>query len=59
VTLAQFVIRWGPDASSDLLRKSARCGNCGHKGVALQAPSWTGSVQGFQSYAEALKKSGH
>jgi hypothetical protein len=33
--------RWGPDASSDLLRRSARCEKCGAKGGAsLQHPSW-------------------
>jgi hypothetical protein len=33
------VIRWGPDASSDKLRESARRTACGHKGARLQAPS--------------------
>ncbi len=33
MTLAQFIIRWGPDASSDMLRKSARGTACGHKGM--------------------------
>lgn len=55
VTLAQFVIRWGPDASSDRLRQSARCGRCGTKGAVLQHPSWTGSETGFKTYAAALE----
>ena len=55
VTLAQFVIRWGPDISSDVLRRSARCHRCGHKGAALQHPSWTGSETGFQTYADAVE----
>ncbi len=55
-TLAQYVIRWGPDASSDRLRQSARWGRCSTKGAALQAPSWTGSETGFQTYAVALER---
>jgi hypothetical protein len=47
MTLAQFIIRWGPDASSDLLRKSARCTACGHKGAPLSHPGWGGSQVGF------------
>lgn len=40
VALAPFVIRWGPDASSDMLRRCARCQKCGHKGATLQGPGW-------------------
>jgi hypothetical protein len=40
VALAPFIIRWGPDASSDMLRRSARCQRCGHKGASLQCPGW-------------------
>jgi hypothetical protein len=40
VAFVPFLIRWGPVASSDLLRRSARCGRCGAKGAALQDPSW-------------------
>lgn len=54
VTLAPFVIRWGPDASSDRLRNAARCERCGTKGAVLQHPSWTGSETGFQTYVGAL-----
>lgn len=56
VTLAQFVIRWGPDASSDILRRAARCGRCGGQGAVLQSPSWMGSEQGFQSFTQALER---
>lgn len=37
--LAPFVIRWGADASSDVLRRCARCTVCGHKGATLMHPS--------------------
>ena len=47
MTLAQFIIRWGPEASSDLLRKNARCIKCGHKGATLSHPGWGGSQTGF------------
>jgi hypothetical protein len=36
--LAPLIIRWGGDASSDLLRRSARCTCCGSKGADLQHP---------------------
>ena len=29
-------VRWGPDASSDILRRSARCNKSGRKGAVLQ-----------------------
>jgi hypothetical protein len=32
----------GPDASSDVLRRSSRCEKCGAKGADLQHPSWHG-----------------
>ena len=41
VALAPFIIRWGPDASSDMLRRCARCQKCGHRGATLQVPAWT------------------
>jgi hypothetical protein len=42
VALAPLIIRWGPDASSDMLRQSARCARCGRKGATLTGPSWVG-----------------
>lgn len=35
LALAPYVIRWGANASSDMLRRSARCTVCGHKGARL------------------------
>src|SRR3954454_9261077 len=35
LALAPYVIRWGATASSDVLRRSARCTVCGHKGATL------------------------
>src|SRR5262249_44434461 len=43
VALVPLMIRWGPDASSDMLRRHARCTVCGHLGATLQHPSWHNS----------------
>lgn len=43
-----LIIRWGQDASSDMLRRSARRTACGRKGAVLQHPSWAGSHVGFE-----------
>ena len=40
--LAPWIIRWGADVSSDMLRRSARCTKCGGKGATLQIPGWGG-----------------
>ena len=40
VALAPYVIRWGPDASSDVLRERLKCAKCGRKGATLKHPSW-------------------
>lgn len=47
VALAPFIIRYGAEASSDILRRAARCSACGRKGATLQHPSWGGSEIGF------------
>jgi hypothetical protein len=40
MALTPLIIRWGPHASSDVLRRRARCTACGHRGATLQLPSW-------------------
>jgi hypothetical protein len=45
-----LMIRWGGDASSDKLRRCARCTVCGHKGATLQHPSWVDRGIGFQPF---------
>jgi hypothetical protein len=47
MAIAPLVIRWGPDASSDTLRRSARCSKCGAKGATLMLPSWVSTTIGF------------
>jgi len=46
VALVPFVIRWGADASSDMLRRHARCTVCGRSGATLRHPSWGDAVVG-------------
>lgn len=50
MALAPLIIRWGPDASSDMIRNNMRCTACGRRGVTLQHPSWTGRVIGWQPF---------
>jgi hypothetical protein len=45
-----LIIRWGPDATSELLRRSARCTKCGREGAVLQHPSWAGMYVGFEPF---------
>ena len=48
--LAPYIIRWGADASSDLMRRSFRCSSCGGKGVTLIRPSWQDSHVGLSPF---------
>jgi hypothetical protein len=48
--LAPFIIRWGPEASGDVLRRSARCTDCGGKGVTCIGPSWKGKQDGAEPF---------
>jgi hypothetical protein len=47
---AVAVIRWGPNASSDRLRISARFTSCGGKGATLQRPGWAGNHISFEPF---------
>src|SRR5262249_14924742 len=48
--LAPFIIRWGEDTSSDVLRQAARCTHCGRKGATLMLPSWQDSEVGMAPF---------
>jgi hypothetical protein len=50
IAFVPLIIRWGPDASSDVLRRSARCTKCGRKGAVLQHPSWAGMDLGWEPF---------
>jgi hypothetical protein len=42
IALAPFAIRWGMEASTDLIRARLRCSACGKRGgVAIKRPSWS------------------
>lgn len=40
IPLAPYVIRWGFDTSSDVLRRNLRGIACGQKGAVIQHPGW-------------------
>jgi hypothetical protein len=44
---AVAVIRWGPNTSSDKLRRCARCTACGNKGATIQHRGWGRNDVGF------------
>jgi hypothetical protein len=45
-----LMIRWSADASSDRLRRAARCTRCGGKGATLMHPSYVDRIVGFQPF---------
>ncbi len=51
--LAVAVAKWGPGASSDVLRRKARCSKCGDKGVSLALPSHVDSLTGTAPFPGA------
>jgi hypothetical protein len=51
--MAASVIRWGPNTSSDKLRRCLRCTACGHLGATLQHPSGGGEHVGFLPFPPA------
>ena len=50
LALAPFVIRWGAEASSNVMRERLRCAVCGHRGAVLQHPSWIDAQIGEQPF---------
>ena len=50
MAVAPLVIRWGPDVSSDKLRRCARCMACGRKGATLRRASWADASIGWQPF---------
>jgi len=47
---APFIIRWGPNVSSDMLRKNLKCSRCGHRGNGIRLPSWVSLQVGEQPF---------
>ena len=56
--LVPYVIRWGADASSDMLREHAWCSVCGQRGATLQHPSWHDEAVGWQPFPVAQRQPG-
>jgi hypothetical protein len=50
--LAPWIIRWGAEAS-DILRRSARCTECGGKGATIQIPGWGGLQMSVREWPTA------
>jgi hypothetical protein len=50
LALAPWIIRWGPLASSNLIRRAGVCRRCGRRGAELQMPSWTGLQSGWAAF---------
>jgi len=50
MAVAPLVIRWGPETSSDKLRRCARCTACGRKGATPRRASWAGASIGWQPF---------
>lgn len=51
LALAPYVILWGPEASSNRLRRALHC-RCGRKGCSIQAPAWVNLEIGVQPWPE-------
>jgi hypothetical protein len=47
--LAPLIIRWGADASSELLRRGFRCTRCGGRRTSIRFPSWGGNQIGWMT----------
>jgi hypothetical protein len=54
LAIAPFVIRWGPDTSSDYLRKNLVCARCRRRGAELYHPSWVNRIVGWQPFPTDL-----
>lgn len=45
-----FIAKYGADASSDIVRVTAKCSVCGHQGATTTAPSWAGQDKGWAAF---------
>ena len=50
ILLAPLITRFGPHASSDILRQRARCSRCGSRGALTILPSWAGTGVGWAPF---------
>jgi len=50
IKFAPLIERWGANASSDKLRRCARCTVCGNRGATLQHPGWSIASSAFNLF---------
>lgn len=48
--LPGFIAKYGPHASSNVVRANAVCSVCGTKGATTTHPSWRGTDKGFAPF---------
>jgi putative SOS response-associated peptidase YedK len=52
VAFAPLAIRWGMNATTQMVRRKFRCSRCGNLGALTYSPSWNVALQSFQSYPQ-------
>ena len=50
IAVVPLIIRWGPNASIEKLKRAALCAVCGHKGATIGGRSWVDPKIGFQPW---------
>ena len=58
VPLAPLIIRWGPDAPWERMRRCFRCTRCGGRVTSTRTPSWGGEHVGFVPVNESSRWTG-
>lgn len=58
VPLVPLIIRWGPNAPWDYMRRFFRCTRCGFKKTTTRLPSWGGTHVGFSPVHESSRWTG-
>ena len=48
--LPKFIAKFGPHATSNVVRANAVCSVCGTKGCTTTAPSWAGADKGWAEF---------
>lgn len=56
--ITPLIIRWGPEAPLNYLRRFFRCTRCGGRKTSTQMPSWGGSHVGFVALNETYRWTG-
>jgi hypothetical protein len=51
--LADAIVHYGEDKTSDVLRIKTRCSKCGTRGATLRLPSWVDSTTGHAPFPDS------